>query len=223
MQLSRLTDQKLNGLIAQVQAELKRRSMLKAPDPFVVIKGQEAAKRAIEVAAVQHHSILFYGPAGCGKSMLAAAAARLEVPAFEMHPCPCGNYTNPIRRCMCTPRRIEQHLHKHRSLINQVVIHVEVPPVPTRELTSTVNGTSLAEVQRQLARALPIDQVARQVTDDCSLKLLKLATRELGLSADAVTKCIEVARSIAALAGSDFVRQEHVAEAINYRRLDRAL
>ena len=221
MNVARINDQKLNTLLFDIRLELRNRALAQSEDPLVLVKGQEAAKRAILVAAVQKHAVLMLGPPGCGKSMLAAGCARLGVPALEMRPCPCGNYTDPRAPCRCTPYQIKRHLDKHKRQFEQVDIHIEVPPVPMRQLNSQLIGTGLAQMERQLAEATPIDQVAPDITNENCLALLKIAGSELGLSADSVAKIRSVARSIAALASSRDIRQEHVAEAINYRRLDR--
>ena len=221
MNVARLNDQKLNTLLLDIRLELRNRALAQCADPLVLVKGQEAAKRAILVAAVQKHAVLMIGPPGCGKTMLAVSCARLGVPALEMRPCPCGNYTDPRAPCRCSPYQIRRHLDKHKKQFEQVDIHIEVPPVPMRQLNSQLNGIGLAQMERQLAEATPIDQVAAEITNENSLALLRIAGSELGLSADAVAKVKSTARSIAALDGATDIRQEHVAEAINYRRLDR--
>ena len=221
MNFAKFNDQKLNTLLMDIRLELRSRALAQAEDPLLLVKGQEAAKRAILVAAVQKHAVLMIGPPGCGKTMLVVSCARLGVPALEMQPCPCGHYTDPRAPCRCSPYQIKRHLDKHKKQFELVDMHVEVPPVPMRQLNSQFNGTGMAQLERHLAEATPIDQVSPEISNEPCLALLKIAGSELGLSADSVAKVKSVARSIAALAGDKGIRQEHVAEAINYRRLDR--
>ena len=166
-----------------------------------------------------------------------------------MNPCPCGYYTDPKRPCKCTPNQIERYLSRISGpLIDRIDIHVEVPPVPWRQLRGDSTGLSSEQMReavlsgrrRQLRRFGDDDSDTgnstttnatmspREVRRYCKLDsagevLLKQAMMELGLSARAHDKVLRIARTIADLEGVGDIEPHHLAEAIQYRRLDRKL
>ena len=157
--------------------------------------------------------------------------------------CPCGYFTDPNKPCKCSPTQIDKYLSRISGpLIDRIDIHIEVPPVPYRELRGDRDGSGSEEMRLQVERARRIQRerfgdrsttlnarmTSRQLRKVCKLdaageQLLKQALTELGLSARAHDKILRVARTIADLAGEEHIRPEHVSEAIMYRRLDRQL
>ncbi len=161
-----------------------------------------------------------------------------------MNPCPCGYYTDPKRKCKCSPFQIENYLNRVSGpLIDRIDIHVEVPPVPWQQLRSEEVGLSSSQMRsavqstREIQRArfggngcttTNANMSPRQVRQFCKLDsageaLLKQAMTELGLSARAHDKVLRIARTIADLANEPNIQPHHLAEAIQYRRLDRKL
>ncbi|MBN1846677.1 MAG: YifB family Mg chelatase-like AAA ATPase [Sedimentisphaerales bacterium] len=160
-----------------------------------------------------------------------------------MNPCPCGYLTDPKRNCKCTPNQVERYLSRLSGpLLDRIDIHVEVPAVPYRELTSERDGTDSASMRQGVLRArqrqgrryaeLAVRTNAqlnsRQVRqfcriDDAGRHLIKQAVYELGLSARAHDKVLKIARTLADLDDQDAITAQQVAEAIQYRRLDRNL
>jgi magnesium chelatase family protein len=167
-----------------------------------------------------------------------------------MNPCPCGYYTDPKRHCTCTPNAIERYMGRVSGpLIDRIDIHVEVPPVPWRQLRSDLDGLSSEQMRKQVlqARAVQRERFApphgaergnatttnatmtpRQVRrycklDDAGEALLKQAMSEMGLSARAHDKVLRIARTIADIEGETNIRATHLGEAVQYRRLDRKL
>jgi len=161
-----------------------------------------------------------------------------------MNPCPCGYYTDPKRPCKCSPTAIERYLSRISGpLIDRIDIHIEVPPVPWRQLRGETDGQSSAQMRgqvlaartRQRGRFADGDSTttngtmsSRQVRKFCKLDsagelLLKQAMTELGLSARAHDKVLRIARTIADIEGQENIQAHHLAEAIQYRRLDRKL
>jgi len=160
-----------------------------------------------------------------------------------MNPCPCGYFTDPNKPCKCSPLQIDKYLSRISGpLIDRIDIHIEVPPVPYRELRGEHNGSSSDDMRTQVERARQIQRdrfgdkstilnarmTPKQLRKHCKLddageQLLKQALTELGLSARAHDKILRVARTIADLAGEQYIRPENVSEAIMYRRLDRQL
>ena len=218
MNLTAMTDAGLRSLFCAATAEIHRRAMGDAEDPFVVIKGQEAAKRAVIVAAAGGHSILFVGPPGSGKSMFRAAAAKVGVTAFELRSCPCGNFNDPRLPCRCTAHQIERYWRaKARADVSASVdMMMTLTLPPARELESRQFGTTLAQVQDQLERKgerPSFDDTA----DEATRTLLRVATDDYGLSPALVAKAKSTAESIAALMQDNQIRPEHIAEAFFYR------
>jgi len=161
-----------------------------------------------------------------------------------MNPCPCGYYTDPKRKCTCSPQQVERYLSRVSGpLIDRIDIHVEVPPVPWKQLRSSDDGTSSADMRRRVVAARQVQRgrfggdgstttnatmPSRQVRKHCKLDaagetILKQAMTELGLSARAHDKVLRIARTIADLEGAEAIASQHLAEAVQYRRLDRKL
>ena len=158
-----------------------------------------------------------------------------------MNPCPCGFRGDPKRSCNCTSLQIERYLSRISGpLLDRIDIHIEVPPVPFRELSDTSEGTS-SETMRQAVVTARKRQSARfqgestrvngkmkppQIRKHCKLQpdaesLLQHAMEEMGLSARAHDKILRVSRTIADLEECDAICSVHLSEAINYRTLDR--
>jgi magnesium chelatase family protein len=160
-----------------------------------------------------------------------------------MNPCPCGYRGDPRRNCHCTPPQIERYMSKISGpLLDRIDIHIEVPSVPFRELSSGQPGTSSAEMREEVAAARRLQSqrfhgtrtrhnaqmTHRQTREHCPLNdecrnLLRASMTEMGLSARAHDKILRVARTIADLDQSDSIGPPHLNEAINYRMLDRSL
>lgn len=159
-----------------------------------------------------------------------------------MNPCPCGYLTHPEKECTCSPSQISRYLNKISGpLLDRIDLHIEVVPVAIESMTaqrtgepsSQVRGRVVAARERQTARFgadSPIHCNAMMTPemvenhcrlDDSSLTLLKSAMSNLGLSARAYDRIIKVARTIADLDGTDSIKADHIAEAIQYRTLDR--
>lgn len=158
-----------------------------------------------------------------------------------LNPCPCGYYGSRIKRCRCTPSQIEKYLAKVSGpLMDRIDMHIEVPAITFSRLRAGSDNQSSAAIRGRVlaARAIQaarfsdspgktnahmthkeLEQYCR--LDQPSQMLLKQAMDSLGLSARAHDKICKVARTIADLEGTEQIRQEHLAEAIGYRRLDR--
>lgn len=161
----------------------------------------------------------------------------------SLNPCPCGFRSDPRRDCHCSVPQIERYMSKISGpLLDRIDLHIEVPAVPFKELTSRQEGTSSAQMREQVQQAREL-QTARfghsstrtnaQMTtreirecaplDDICRNMMKQSINDLGLSARAHDKVLRVARTIADLDRSAEVRPEHLSEAVNYRMLDRRM
>ena len=160
----------------------------------------------------------------------------------SMNPCPCGYYNHPEKECVCGPGVVQRYLNKVSGpLLDRIDLHVEVTPVSFDEMTADRKTESSQEIRDRVIRArerqkerfkdmsnvhsnaMMPSQVVKQFTviDAAGKILLKRAMERLGLSARAYDRILKVSRTIADLADSDDVKIEHLAEAIQYRTLDR--
>lgn len=181
--------------------------------------------------------------------MVTVARARFSVdyPASfmliaAMNPCPCGYYNHPTRPCECTPQQVQRYLGRISGpLLDRIDLQIEIIPVPFDKLSDTTPAESSLAIRERVVRAREI-QNARfadypdvhcnaQMTpalmqryarpDEAGLARLRTAMDRLHLSARAYDRILKVARTIADLAGSETITATHIAEAIQYRSLDR--
>lgn len=160
----------------------------------------------------------------------------------SMNPCPCGYYGDPTHHCVCTPGQIHRYMNKISGpLLDRIDIQVEIIPVPFKDISKAEPGEPSAAIRERVIRARAIQterfkavkgvhcnaQMTERMIhlyaepDQAGIDLLRMAMERLSLSARAYSRILKVARTIADLAGSDCVTTEHLAEAINYRKLDR--
>jgi magnesium chelatase family protein len=181
-----------------------------------------------------------------GQVTIARAVSSLTYPArfmlaAAMNPCPCGYATDPTKECSCTPLQIQRYLARISGpLLDRIDIHIDVPPVKHRELAAepAAEGSAAIRERVRLARAIQQERFRRSKVycnahmstrqirkhgqvDGEAKRLLELAMDRLGLSARAYDRILKVGRTIADLEAAENIRPEHIAEAIQYRSLDR--
>lgn len=160
----------------------------------------------------------------------------------SMNPCPCGYYNHPEKACVCGPGVVQKYLNKISGpLLDRIDLHVEVTPVPFRELSKIRKAEKSSEVRKRVIAARRIQEerfkdkegvyanaqmsskMLREhcIIDEQGQELLKMAMEKLGLSARAYDRILKVSRTIADLDGSQDINNEHLSEAIQYRSLDR--
>jgi magnesium chelatase family protein len=160
----------------------------------------------------------------------------------SMNPCPCGFYNDPNKDCVCGPGVVQRYLNKVSGpLLDRIDLHVEVTPVSFDQMTETRKSETSADIRDRVERARQWQakrfeafpdihsnamMPPQMVKDLCRINeagrlLLKKAMEKLGLSARAYDRILKVSRTIADLAGSEEIKIEHLAEAIQYRSLDR--
>jgi magnesium chelatase family protein len=163
--------------------------------------------------------------------------------AAAMNPCPCGYYTDPARECVCTPRQIQKYLGRISGpLLDRIDLHIEVPSLKWKEIADTSPSEASAPIRERVCRAREIQEKRflnsgihgnAQMTpsllrehcrlDDSSQSLLQTAMEKFGLSARAFDRILKVSRTLADLDGVPDLEPRHVAEAIQYRNLDRSV
>jgi magnesium chelatase family protein len=172
---------------------------------------------------------------------IARAQMTLSFPArfmlvAAMNPCPCGFYGDTTRECRCTGGIIQRYLGKISGpLLDRIDLHIEVPAVPYKELRNNGTGVTSAEMR---ARVLAAREIQRRrgfynahiphralrelcMLDEAGERTLEMAVRRMSLSARAHDRILKVARTAADLSGTEQVSAKHVAEAVQYRSLDR--
>ena len=181
-----------------------------------------------------------------GRVTISRVSASLSYPCrimlvAAMNPCPCGYFGHPTRACTCSPQAVQRSLGKVSGpLLDRIDLHVEVPPVDYAQLSAKTPGESSADIRARVNAARqrqrerfgdePIPDNAHiptgRLREFCPLTpganaLLSGAFERMGLSARAYDRLLKVARTIADLDGSDTIDTPHIAEAIQYRSLDR--
>ncbi len=160
----------------------------------------------------------------------------------SMNPCPCGFYNHPEKECVCGVGGVQKYLNKVSGpLLDRIDIHIEVTPVSFNELTSQAAGETSQVIRERVITARKVQEkrytkrkeihcnaqmdsrLLKQVCviNEAGTALLKTAMAKLKLSARAYDRILKVARTIADLEGSENIQTHHLAEAIQYRSLDR--
>ena len=160
-----------------------------------------------------------------------------------MNPCPCGYLTDPYHECTCTPSMIQRyHAKVSGPLLDRIDIHIEVPALPFEELRRESEGEPSSKIRERVESARDIQRLRykrlkgvhsnsqigpREIKKYCQIdseseKLLKMAIEKFGFSSRAYHRILKVSRTIADLEGSENIKSHHVAEAIQYRALDRS-
>ena len=181
------------------------------------------------------------------KVTISRAKVALDFPASfmliaSMKPCPCGFFNHPEKDCTCPPGAVQKYLNKISGpLLDRIDLHVEVTPVAFSELSSSKQFEKSECIRERVIKAREIQVIryagnegvyanaqmsSKQLKEICAITaagqhLLKIAMEKLNLSARAYDRILKVSRTIADLAASDDIKPEHLAEAIQYRSLDR--
>lgn len=181
------------------------------------------------------------------KICISRAKFAIEYPASfmlvaSMNPCPCGYYNHPEKDCVCAPGIVQKYLSRISGpLLDRIDIHIEIVPVPFEKLSELKESESSEQVRLRVIKARKVQEQRFQEVDGvyCNAQmsskqlrtyaqpdaqgseLLKNAMQRLNLSARAYDRILKVARTIADLDDSEDVLTSHLAEAINYRNLDR--
>ncbi|MBE0655741.1 MAG: YifB family Mg chelatase-like AAA ATPase [Bacteroidales bacterium] len=178
---------------------------------------------------------------------ISRARYTIEYPASfmmvaSMNPCPCGYFNHPDKPCQCGPGMVKKYLNRISGpLMDRIDIHIEIVPVPFRDLAELREAESSEQIRERVVNARNFQserfRIHRAVycnaqmsskllrkycrLDEGSARILKNAMEKLGLSARAYDRILKVSRTIADLEGSEQIEAHHISEAINYRNLDR--
>lgn len=177
---------------------------------------------------------------------ISRVGARITYPSrfmlvAAMNPCPCGFFGHPTKPCSCSQNAISRYLGKVSGpLLDRIDIHLEVPAIDYQSLSSKGAGESSAEMLKkvQKARKIQLERFSgKNITSNCAIprslleelcpltpdaeNILKTAFDRLSLSARGYDRILKVARTVADIEGEDIINSAHIAEAIQYRTLDR--
>ncbi len=181
------------------------------------------------------------------KISISRAKFSLEYPASfmlvaSMNPCPCGYYNHPEKKCVCSPGVVQKYLGRISGpLLDRIDLHIEILPLSFNKLSEVQKSESSATIRERVIKAREIQSerfkdipgihcnaqmTSRLMAKYCVLdkegtELLKMAMNKLNLSARAYDRILKVSRTIADLEGAENISSAHIAEAINYRNLDR--
>lgn len=181
------------------------------------------------------------------KISISRAKFAIEYPASfmlisSMNPCPCGYYNHPEKDCVCSPGMVQKYLSRISGpLLDRIDIHIEITPVPFDKLSEATIAESSSVIRTRVIEARKIQEERFKniegvhcnaqmspkhlktfaFPEKSGSELLKVAMNKLNLSARAYDRILKVSRTIADLDGSENVLSTHIAEAINYRNLDR--
>ena len=184
-----------------------------------------------------------------GEVTVSRAVASITYPASfmlvaAMNPCPCGYLGDNRHQCTCTPSQIHRYRHRVSGpLLDRIDIHIEVPAVPYKELSTEYSGERSDEIRKRVVAARGIQlgrfqddrkiysngqMKTRHIKKYCRLNpdaqsLLEMAMHKLALSARAYTRILKLSRTIADLEPSGEIHPHHVSEAIQYRTMDRGM
>jgi magnesium chelatase family protein len=184
-----------------------------------------------------------------GKVMVSRAAGSFTFPCefmlvAAMNPCPCGHFGDLRRECRCAPSQVQKYRNRLSGpLLDRIDIHIEVPAMELKDLTESSSEEDSASIRERVTRARFLQlkrfgsqssvacnarMTSRQLRKHCvldgdSIELLREAVSNLSLSARAYDRILKVARTIADLAASPRIQPDHLAEAVQYRTLDRSL
>ena len=197
----------------------------------------EFRKNVLEVLRQQ----LEDGEVTISRAQLAVTFPARFMLVAAMNPCPCGYRGDPKHLCSCTRQSIQRYWSKISGpLLDRIDIHIEVPSIEWRDLTAVIDGESSETIRQRVNRARKIQlnrlssaglfsnaqmrsaflkKHCRLGSD--SMKFLEKAVEKLGLSARAYHRILKISRTIADLEGAPDIQSPHVAEAIQYRSLDR--
>ena len=181
------------------------------------------------------------------KIAISRAKFAVEYPASfmlvaSMNPCPCGYYNHPDRECVCSPGMVQKYLSRISGpLLDRIDMHIEIIPVPFDKLSDAASAEPSAHIRERVMKARQIQELRFKdaegvycnaqmsskmlrkyaVIDSDGQELLKAAMLRMNLSARAYDRILKVSRTIADLDESESIQVTHLAEAINYRNLDR--
>ncbi|MEY2563614.1 MAG: magnesium chelatase family protein [Verrucomicrobiota bacterium] len=181
------------------------------------------------------------------RTLRASRASRLGASRScrpRRNPCPCGYFGDLKRECRCGPVQVQRYRQRISGpLLDRIDLHIEVPAVEYRDISSTKAEEGSAAIRDRVGRARERQQTRfrsdkrvncnarmgpRQIKQHCRLSdesqdLIRVAMTELNLSARAYDRILKVSRTVADLEASDEITSEHVSEAIQYRTFDRTL
>ncbi|MCK5192932.1 MAG: YifB family Mg chelatase-like AAA ATPase, partial [Desulfobulbaceae bacterium] len=201
-----------------------------------------------EFAEFKKHVIeVLRQPMEDGIVTISRASSSLTFPArfvlvAAMNPCPCGYKGDTIHECSCSPTQVERYENKLSGpLLDRIDIHLEVPSVPFKDISSSIDGENSMTIKNRVEATRKIQQErfnrrkaihsnsgmnTKDIKRFCQLDkpselLLEKSVERLGLSARAYHRILKISRTIADMDASDPIKTHHIAEAIQYRRLDR--